>query len=335
MLSYIVRRVFLLGFTLLGLSVLIFCISRVAPGDPARLAAGPQATEEMVEQMRQEFGLDKSLPLQYWAYLEGILQGDFGRSIRTRHPVSEDLRRFFPATLELVLFSLGTATLLGILLGTLSGVYHDRWLDQIVRLFSISGLGLPAFWLALMLQLLLATRLRLLPIGGRLSFGITPPLSITHLYFVDSLLTGHWTAFTNAISHLVLPALSLSFPALASIIRITRADVLEVLEKEFITTARAKGLTERIVIWHHMLRNALIPTTTMVGLRFGWMLGGTILVETVFDWPGIGLYGVQSAIYSDFAPIMGVTLLIGFCVCIANLLVDLLYGVLDPRIRYV
>jgi len=334
-LAYIIRRILLLGLTLWGLSVLTFCISRVAPGDPARLAAGPQATEEMVEQLRREFGLDKSLPFQYWQYLTGIFRGDFGRSIRTRRPVSQDLARFFPATLELVIFSLGLATLLGIVLGTLSGVYHDRWLDQTVRLFSISGLGLPPFWLALMLQLLLATRLRWLPIGGRLSFGVSSPLPITHLYLLDSLFTGHWGAFINTLSHLLLPAMSLSFPALASIIRINRADVLDILEKDFITTARAKGLSERIVIWRHMLRNALIPTTTMVGLRFGWMLGGTILIETVFDWPGIGLYGVQSAIYSDFAPIMGVTLLIGFCFCIANLVIDLLYGVLDPRIRYV
>ena len=261
--------------------------------------------------------------------------GDLGRSIRTRHPVAEDLGRFFPATLELVLFSLGFAVVLGVFLGTLSAVYHDRWIDQMARLLSISGLGLPPFWLALMLQFLLATIFRLFPVSGRLSFGVTPPTPITHLYLVDSLLTGNWRAFVDALSHIILPAVSLSFPALASIIRINRADVLDVLNKEFIITSRAKGLPERTVIWKHMLRNALIPTTTMIGLRFGWMLGGTVLVETVFNWPGIGLYGVQSAIYSDFAPIMGVTLLIGFCFCLVNLLVDLLYGVLDPRIRYV
>ena len=319
----------------MGLSLLTFCISRVVPGDPARLAAGPQATEQMVQQLRNEFGLDKPLPVQYWNYLKGIFQGDLGRSLRTRHPVTEDLARFFPATLELVLFSLVIATTLGILMGTLSGVYHDRWLDQTARLFSISGLGLPVFWFALMLQLLFATTLRWFPLGGRLSFGIRPPVSITHLYLVDSFLTGNWRAFGNAMAHLILPALSLTFPALASIIRINRADVLDVFGKEFVTTARAKGLPELIVLWRHVLRNALIPTTTMVGLRFGWMLGGTVLVETVFDWPGIGLYTVQSALYFDFASIMGATLLIGFFICVANLLVDLLYGILDPRIRYV
>ena len=335
MLGYILRRLFLLVLTLWGLSVLTFFIARVAPTDPARLAAGPYATEEMVEQLRKEFGLDKPLVTQYLLYLRGILHGDLGCSIRTRHPVAEDLGRFFPATLELVLFSLGFAVVLGVFLGTLSAVYHDRWIDQMARLLSISGLGLPPFWLALMLQFLLATIFRLFPVSGRLSFGVTPPTPLTHLYLVDSLLTGNWRAFVDALSHIILPAVSLSFPALASIIRINRADVLDVLNKEFIITSRAKGLPERTVIWKHMLRNALIPTTTMIGLRFGWMLGGTVLVETVFNWPGIGLYGVQSAIYSDFAPIMGVTLLIGFCFCLVNLLVDLLYGVLDPRIRYV
>ena len=331
---YILKRFILLIITLFGLFTVVFFVSHVVPADPARLAAGPFATEEMVQHLEEQFGLDKPLITQYLGYLKGLLQGNLGTSIRTRHPVLEDLARFFPATLELVLFSLSFAIIVGILLGVLSAVYQDTWIDHLSRLISISGLGLPQFWLALMLQLLIASELNLLPIGGRIDMIIGSPKPITHFYLLDSLLTGNWAAFKSSFLHILLPALSLSFPALASIIRINRADVLDTLSEEFVTTARAKGLAENRVIWKHVLKNALISTVTMIGLRFGWTLGGTFLVETVFDWPGIGLYGVTSAIFSDFEPIIGVTLLIGVCFALANLVVDLAYGFLDPRISY-
>jgi len=334
MLHYLAKRVFLLIFTLLGLSVVIFVVSHIAPGDPARLAAGPFATAEMVEHLKEELGLDKPLPQQYGIFLTQLLKGDLGRSIRTRRPVREDLARFFPATLELVLVSLSFAVLAGILLGVLSAVHQNRWIDHASRLISISGLGLPAFWLALMLQLLFVLKLDLLPGGGRIDMIVHAPTSITRLFLIDSLLTGNWVAFKSALQHIILPALSLSFPALASIIRISRADVLDTLRQDFVTTARAKGLVEKLVIWKHVLKNSLISTVTMIGLRFGWMLGGTILVETVFDWPGVGLYAVTSATHSDFQPIMGAALLIGLSFAIANLIVDLSYSVLDPRIGY-
>jgi len=334
MLHYLAKRVFLLIFTLLGLSVVIFVVSHIAPGDPARLAAGPFATAEMVEHLKEELGLDKPLPQQYGIFLTQLLKGDLGRSIRTRRPVREDLARFFPATLELVLVSLSFAVLAGILLRVLSAVHQNRWIDHASRLISISGLGLPAFWLALMLQLLFVLKLDLLPGGGRIDMIVHAPTSITRLFLIDSLLTGNWVAFKSALQHIILPALSLSFPALASIIRISRADVLDTLRQDFVTTARAKGLVEKLVIWKHVLKNSLISTVTMIGLRFGWMLGGTILVETVFDWPGVGLYAVTSATHSDFQPIMGAALLIGLSFAIANLIVDLSYSVLDPRIGY-
>ena len=334
MLHYLAKRLFLLIFTLLGLSVVIFVVSHIAPGDPARLAAGPFATAEMVEHLKEELGLDKSLPEQYGIFLTQLLKGDLGRSIRTRRPVREDLARFFPATLELVLVSLSFAVLTGILLGVLSAVHQNRWIDHLSRLVSISGLGLPAFWLALMLQLLFVLQLDLLPGGGRIGMIVPKPTSITRLFLIDSLLTGNWVAFKSALRHIILPALSLSFPALASIIRISRADVLDTLRQDFVTTARAKGLVEKLVIWKHVLKNSLISTVTMIGLRFGWMLGGTILVETVFDWPGVGLYAVTSATHSDFQPIMGAALLIGLSFAIANLIVDLSYSFLDPRIGY-
>jgi peptide/nickel transport system permease protein len=334
MLHYLAKRLFLLIFTLLGLSVVIFVVSHIAPGDPARLAAGPFATAEMVEHLKEKLGLDKPLLEQYGIFLTQLLKGDLGQSIRTRRSVREDLARFFPATLELVLVSLSFAVLTGILLGVLSAVHQNRWIDHLSRLVSISGLGLPAFWLALMLQLLFVLELDLLPGGGRIGMIVPRPTSITRLFLIDSLLTGNWVAFRSALRHIILPALSLSFPALASIIRISRADVLDTLRQDFVTTARAKGLVEKLVIWKHVLKNSLISTVTMIGLRFGWMLGGTILVETVFDWPGVGLYAVTSATHSDFQPIMGAALLIGLSFAIANLIVDLSYTILDPRIGY-
>ena len=232
------------------------------------------------------------------------------------------------------MFSLLLAVVLAIPLSVLCAVYRDRFLDHAARIFSVSGMALPMFWLALMLQLFLALRFDFLPLGGRLGMLNEPPAKITHLYLVDSLLTGNWYAFQDALRHIILPALVLSFPALASIIRVNRAEMLEVLSRDFIVSARAHGISKTRVIGLYALKNALIPTMTMVGLRYGWMLGGTILVETVFDWPGIGLYAVQSAVYSDFQPITGVTLLIGINFMMANLIIDLVYGALDPRVRY-
>lgn len=334
MIQYILKRLFLIVLTLFGLITITFVISRVAPGDPARLAAGPDATEEMVEVMRNEFGLDKPLVAQYVHYIKSLLVGDLGRSLRTRHLVIEDLVRFFPATFELIIFSLFLAVILGIPLGVYCAVYRDRSVDHVARLFSVSGLALPMFWFALMLQLLLALKFDLLPVGGRLGMLTEPPQKITHLYLIDSLITGDWSSLADALGHIILPAFVLSFPALASIIRVNRADMLEVLNSDFIVNARAHGISKFRIIALYALKNAMIPTTTMIGLRYGWMLGGTILVETVFDWPGIGLYAVQSAVFSDFQPIMGVTLLIGLNFMLANLVVDLIYGVLDPRVRY-
>ena len=332
--EYILKRILLIFLTLFGLLTITFVVSRVAPGDPARVAAGDEATEEMVQVLRKEFGLDRPIYVQYTNYVKAILTGDLGRSIRTRHLVIEDLIRFFPATFELTIFSLALAATLGIFFGVICAVFRERSLDHAARVFSVSGLALPMFWLGLMLQLVLALKFNILPATGRLGLMIEPPSSITHLYLFDSLVTGNWPVFMDAFRHIILPAVALSFPALASITRVTRAEMLEVLNKDFIISARAHGISKIRIIWQYALKNALIPTTAMVGLRYGWMLGGTILVEIVFDWPGVGLYAVKSAIYSDFQPLMGATLLIGLNFMVANLIVDLTYGVLDPRVRY-
>jgi peptide/nickel transport system permease protein len=333
MTAYVLSRVAFVLLMLFGLLVITFSISHVAPGDPARLAAGPDASESMVETLRQKYGLDRPLHVQFGRYVAGLTRGDLGESIRSRNAVLDDLRRYFPNTFELVTLSLAFAVLVGIPLGMLSAVYQNRWVDHLARVVSVSGVAIPAFWLGLMLQLLLALHVRLLPLGGRLSLTSVPPEPITHFLLVDALLRGQWATFGDALAHAVLPVVTLCFPALASIVRVNRAEMIEVLRQDYITNARAHGFPARRVVARYALKNAMIPTLTMIGLRYGWMLGGTILVETVYDWPGIGLYAVNSAVSSDFQPILGVTLLIGLNFMVANFLVDLAYGWLDPRIR--
>jgi peptide/nickel transport system permease protein len=330
--SYIFRRLLLIVPTLFGVSLLTFALSRIVPGDPARLAAGAQATPEMYAQIRQEFGLDKPLPLQYWDYLSGIVQGDWGRSILSRRPVIEDLRVYWPATLELVLVAMTIAVAVGVPLGVIAAIRADRPADQVSRLVALIGVSLPAFWLAVLLQLFFGLRLGWFPISGRLAPLMEAPPMTTGLYLVDSLLAGDWSTFRESLRQIILPALTLSFPAMATIMRFTRASLLEVMGQDYVRTARAKGAAERRVIVGHALRNALIPTITMIGLSFGWSMGGSVLVETVFDWPGIGLYATKSALTLDFMPIMGIALLYGLVFSLINIVVDITYGVLDPRV---
>jgi peptide/nickel transport system permease protein len=330
--AYALRRLLLIVPTLLGVTLLTFALSRLVPGDPARLAAGAQATPEMYEQIRREFGLDQPLPAQYWGYLTGLFQGDWGRSILSRRSVIEDLQTYWPATLELVLVAMAIATLVGVPLGVVSAVRADRPVDQASRLVSLVGVSVPAFWLAVLLQLFFGLRLGWLPVSGRLGSAFAAPPHLTGLYLVDAAAAGQWATFGDAARQLVLPALTLSFPALATIARFTRASLLETLGQDYVRTARAKGVAERRVVLGHALRNALIPTITMIGLSFGWSMGGSVLVETVFDWPGIGLYATKSALTLDFSPIMGIALLYGLVFSLINIGVDLTYGLLDPRI---
>lgn len=330
---YVGKRLAFLVVMLFGLLVLTFLVSHVAPGDPASLAAGPDAPPEMVQRIRHEFGLDRPLPVQLGIYIAGIAEGDLGRSVRTGHMVLEDLVAFFPATFELVTVSILIAILIGIPLGMLSAVKQNTWFDHVSRILSVSGVAIPMFWLGLMLQLLFALDLGWLPLGGRLGIMSAPPEPITHLYLVDSLLRGDLATFGDAFAHILLPAVALCFPALASITRVNRAEMIEALAQDYIVNARAQGIGTLRTVAVYALKNALLPTLAMIGLRYGWMLGGTVLIESVFDWPGIGLYATQSAIAQDFQPIMGVTLVIGLNFMLANLLVDLAYVWIDPRAR--
>lgn len=329
---YVFNRVLQLFPTLVGVSLLTFSLAYLVPGDPARLAAGPQASQEMYEQIREEFGYNDPIWQQFWGYLVNLVQGDWGNSVLTRRPVLDDLMTYWPATVELVVLAMTIATLIGMPLGVISAVKADKLADHAARIISLIGVSMPVFWMAILLQLLLGLNLGWLPIGGRLPTLMAPPESITGLYLVDSLLTGNWEVFFQALKNIALPAITLSFASLATVARFTRASMLDVLNNDYVRTARAKGLRERAVIIRHVMRNALIPTITMIGLSFGWSMGGSVLVETVFDWPGIGLYATKSAMTLDFMPIMGIALLYAIVFSIINIAVDIAYVFLDPRV---
>ena len=333
MLTYILRRIGLAGLMLFGLVCLTFVISNIAPSDPAALAAGPDAGRSQIEQARREYGLDKPLPEQFLRYLADLTRAEFGRSIATGRSVGADLARYFPATLELCLVAMFVGLLLGVPLGILSAVYKDGPVDHATRIFAVSGMALPPFWFGLLLQLAFAAWLGWLPTSGRMSVFTEPMEPITGLLLVDSLLRGEGGMFVEAASYIILPALVLSFPCLAQILRVNRSEMVEALRADYIVSARAHGVRPWRIVAVHALKNAMLPTLAIIGLRWGWMMSSTVLVETVFDWPGTGLYAVSSAIAGDFKPVMGVTLIVGLNFMIANLLVDLLYGVLDPRLR--
>lgn len=333
MIRFLATRLALLALMLGGLVVITFVVSNVAPADPAALAAGPDATRDMVETVRREYGLDRPLPEQFARYAGGLARGDLGRAIQTGNAVTDDLRRYLPATLELVLLSTGFATIAGVLLGMLAATRRNRAVDHAIRILAVSGVALPAFWAALLLQLLFAVHLGWLPTSGQLSVATAPPPPLTGMVMLDALLAGDLATFAEACRYAVLPALVLALPSLAAIVRVNRAEMIETLGSDYVLAARAHGISPwRIVGWL-ALRNAMLPTLAMVGLRLGWTLGSSFLVETVFDWPGIGLYAVSSALASDFKPVMGVTLAIGVVFMLSNLAIDLAYGWLDPRTR--
>jgi peptide/nickel transport system permease protein len=332
--TFLIRRISLLVFVLLGVSVLIFTISHVIPSDPARQAAGPHATTEQVDLLRKKFGFDRPLPEQYWIYMTGLLHGDLGFSLYSRRPVADDIKAYFPATMELTTVAMLICLLLGIPLGVLSAVYKDRFLDHLSRVICIGGVGLPIFWLALLFQLVLYRWLDWLPAGGRINPSIAGPTTITGLYIVDSLITGNWAALQSSLIYITMPAITLAFASVAWVARITRASMLDTLNQDYIRTARGKGLRERRVVYVHALRNALIPAVTMIGLQTGALLAGAFLVEIIFSWPGIGFYTINSIMAMDFNAIITTTLLVAVVYTVTNLIVDILYVAIDPRISY-
>jgi peptide/nickel transport system permease protein len=334
MLIYILRRVLLLLPLLFGLTVIVFMIARLLPGDPAAFAAGPYATQADIERLTREFGLDQPLWVQYFRYLGGILQGDWGTSIITRRPVFVDLQNYLPATIELIVAALLIAVIVGIPVGLVSAVFRNRWPDALARLGALVSISMPRFFLALLLQLLFAMWLGILPLSGRFPMLAIPPPPITGMLTIDCLLAGDLRAFGTAVAHLTLPALAMALSALATISRMMRASTIEVLNEDYVLTERALGLPRRKILFKYVLKNSMSSTLTTIGLYVGWMLGGTVLVETVFDWPGIGLYATQAILAQDYMPIIGVTLIIGVIFLAINLIVDVLYGVINPKVKY-
>jgi peptide/nickel transport system permease protein len=332
-LTYILRRLVLLIPVLLGLSMMVFVIGRLLPGDPVMLAAGPNASAQEMAALSAEFGLDQPIALQYGRYLAGLLQGNWGRSLQTRGPVLEDLRVYLPATMELVIAAMAIAIVAGILLGLVAAVWRNSWVDYLVRLLSLASISMPRFFLGLLLQLVFAMWLGWTALGGRFPLTGSPPPVVTGMLTIDSLLAGDMAALLLALQHLALPAIAMSLSPLATITRMMRASTLEVLQQDYVLTARALGIPPGKLLFKHVLRNALSSTLTVIGLYFGWLLGGTVLVETVFDWPGIGLYATKSILTQDFMPVMGVVLCIGTMFVLFNLVIDILYGVINPKVQ--
>ncbi|MGE0279932.1 MAG: ABC transporter permease [Rhizobiaceae bacterium] len=334
MLRFILWRLLLLIPVIVGLTIIMFAIARILPGDPVSLAAGPNATKAEVAALATEYGLDKPIWEQYAIYVSGLVHGNLGTSLLTRRPVAADIAAYLPATLELVFAAMFIAVAVGIPLGLVTAVWRNRWPDYLAQVGAIGAISMPRFFLGLLLQLCFAMWLMWLPLGGRLPIVVIPPPKITGFLTIDSLVAGNWTAFIMALRHLTLPAIAMSLSPLATIMRMMRSSTIEVMQQDYVMTARALGLPSTKIITKYVARNAVSATLTVIGLYFGWLLGGTVLVETVFDWPGLGLYATKAIVSQDMMPVIGVALVIGLLFVIANLVIDVLYGVINPKVRY-
>jgi peptide/nickel transport system permease protein len=333
MLRYVVRRLLLLIPILLGVSILIFFWIRALPGNPASALLGERATPQLVEEYKQRYGLDKPLPVQYWDYLKITARGDLGTSSSSRRTVTSEIRRRFPATVELALAAMLVAIGLGVPLGFLAAKRHGGIFDNLSLVGSLLGISIPVFFLAIILKYLFAVRWNWLPSVGRQDVEITTGHP-TGFYVLDGLVTGDWSASWNAIKHLVLPAIALGSIPLAVITRITRAAVLDVQNEDYVRTARAKGLSPLTVDRRHVLRNALLPVSTIIGLQTGLLLSGAVLTETVFAFPGMGSWLRDAIFSSDYPVLQGGILFLALVFVLVNLLVDISYAIINPRIRY-
>ena len=329
--ALLVRRLLWFVPTLLGLLAVTFVISHVIPADPVALIAGESATPAQVAALRRELGYDRPLAVQFVEYVGRLGRGDMGTSLYTTRPIAQDLAQRLPATIELTLVAMALSVAVGIPLGVVSALWRNSWLDHAVRVVTVSGLAIASFWLGIMLQLLFAMRLGWTPLNGRLA-GF-PPRGVTGLFLVDAVVTWDWEAFASAVRYLALPAVTLAFPALATLVRFTRAGVLDVMQSNFVLYERAMGLPASVIVWKYILRNALTSTVTQIGLLFGILLAGAVVTETVFDWPGIGTYAVNSIVRSDYNAVMGFTVWAGTIFIVVNLLVDVAHTFIDPRER--
>jgi len=332
MLRFLARRLLIIPVILIGLSLITFIVSRMVPGDPVKLAAGPQARPEQIQKLAEEFGMNLPLPQQYLNYMVGLFQGNWGYSISTKREVGTDLVTYFAATLELTIVSTLLGLIVGVPLAIVSARWRDRWPDHFSRLVSIGAVSIPVFWIAIVLQIIFAQNLHLLPVGGRFDPRASYPVTHTGMLLIDTLIDGNIPAFLTALRYMILPAFCQSLLVIAVVTRQLRGDMLDIVRKDFVLVARANGIPERTIWSRYLMKNALIATVSMLGFLIGFELGGSVLIEFVLDWPGIGQYALKAALLLDFQPIMGSTLFIGVVVVIANLITDMLYRVIDPRI---
>lgn len=333
MLKYIVKRILMLIPVLIGVSIIVFLIMRVFSPDPAPIVLGQHATAETVEKWREANGLNSPVYVQYFDFIKGALTGDFGTSYYSKTPVIKEIMSRFPATIELAIAAIIFASIFGIIIGVISSVKKNSIFDSSGMILALVGVSMPIFWLGILLIILFSGILHILPSGSRID-PLLQPYSGTGFYLIDTLISGDMEAFADTVKHLILPAVALGMYSMAIITRMTRSSMLETLNQDYIRTARAKGLKEGRVVSRHALRNAMIPVTTVIGLQLGSLLGGAVLTETVFSWPGIGHYTVECILKSDFPVVQGVVLLIACIFVLINLVVDIFYAFLDPRIKF-
>ena len=334
-LKFIGKRLVYLVVMLFGVATLVFILTKMIPGDPTVANVSQRALNdpEIVAAYRAKYGLDQPLPVQYILYMKNLLQFDLGTSMRTNKPVLSELARCYPATIELALFAIVIAAILGVSFGIISAIRRNSILDQTVRAISVTGVSIPSFWFALLVLYFFYYKLKLLPGPGRLSNAFTAPATVTGMYVIDSLLEGNIPKALDAVSHLILPGTVLAAFTMGLITRTARSNLLDVMSTDYIRTAKAKGLSRPGLIIRHALGNALIPVLTVIGLGLGNLLGGMVLVETIFNWPGVGQFAYESVLSVDFPSIIGVALLIALNYMVINTVVDILYGIIDPRVR--
>src|SRR6266498_3205250 len=333
MLRFVVRRLLLLVPILLGVSILIFFWIRALPGNPASALLGERSTPELVKEYKQRYGLDRPVPVQYWDYVKNTLKGDLGTSISSRRTVTSEIKQRFPATVELALAAMIFAIGLGIPLGFFAAKWHGSWFDHLSLFASLIGISIPIFFLAVILKYVFAVRLGLLPSIGQISV-LSNLKHPTNFYILDAIIAGNWGALWDVIKHLILPGIALGSIPLAIVTRITRAAVLDVQNEDYVRTARAKGISPLIVDRRHVLRNAMLPISTIIGLQTGLLLSGAVLIETVFAFPGIGSWIANAIFNRDYPVIQGGILFLAVVFVVVNLIVDVSYAIINPRIRY-
>jgi peptide/nickel transport system permease protein len=333
MLTFVVRRVMLAIPVLFGLLALTFVLVRMAPSDPAAVLAGEAATPQQIEQIRKSYGLDRPLPEQFVLYIGQVLRGDLGNSFQTQRPVISDLLSRLPATIELALFAMTLAVLFGVPLGVVAAAYHGTPVDQGVRVTTVAGLAIASFWMGIMLQILFSMKLGLLPVRGRIANPVLAPPFVTGLYLIDSLVAGKPALFLESLRHLILPGFALALSPMASIARFTRSGVLESLQKDYVLYETAVGYPRRTILAKYVLRNSVVSTVTQIGLLLGGVLSSGVVIETIFDWPGVGSYAVVSIISSDYNAMLATVLVIGVAYALINIVIDIVHALIDPRVR--